>query len=475
MSVDTDMLPGSRTSRIVLAALVALVVLAYLPGIAGPFQFDDYVTVATDPGARTFAAWWDNVATHVRPLLKASFVASGALGSLVGDVPTGHRIANLAIHLAAMFAFYLFGLRASAMLESWRDMRQRNLHAMLAAAVFALHPLATEAVSYLSARSSSLATLASVLALLSWMNAREEGGGLRLAWIVAGLAAWAIACGSREVAAATPLMFLLLEWLRPRSVVDDRTRRRALAVLACVIAAGGIAFLAWMATHARYGPLLDLSARIFAVRLHEPVFATAMGYLGCVAALVCAPNIDPTPSPASWLQASVLFAGLLLAGVLAFRARQRQPMTLVALAWAALWLLPIYALPIRHDLVAERHAYPAVWSLGWFIGALLVPLATSPAPLVRIGGRALVLLLVGVLAMLSADRNREYRSEESLWEAAAREGAPKMRVLNNLGAAYIEAGRWEEAERALLAAQKLDPDNEIVQINLDRARRRSPN
>jgi hypothetical protein len=450
-------------------------VLAYLPGIAGPFQFDDYVTVASDPGARSIAAWWENIATHVRPLLKASFVISGVLGPVVGDLPTAHRIANLAIHLAAMLAFYFFGLRASAMLEPWRDAGQRNLHALLATAVFALHPLSTEAVSYLSARSSSLATLASVLALLSWLNARETQGGKRIAWLAAGLASWAIACGSREVAVATPLIFLLLEWLRPRPESDVRVRRRALAVLAIVIALAGMAFIAWMVNHPRYGPLLELSTRIFAVRAHEPVLATALGYLACVAALVCAPNIDPSPSPACWLQAIPLFAALLCIGVLAFRARRRQPMALVALAWAALWLLPIYALPIRHDLVAERHAYPAMWSLGWLAGALLVPLAMAGARSVRIGGRALALLLLGVLALLGAERNREYRSEESLWEAAARDAPPKLRVLNNLGAAYIEAGRWEEAERALLSAQKLDPDNEIVWTNLDRARRRSPN
>ncbi|HEX4943219.1 MAG TPA: tetratricopeptide repeat protein [Usitatibacteraceae bacterium] len=468
-------MPGSRTSRGAFAALCALVVLVYLPGLAGPFQFDDYFTVATDPGARSLVAWWENVTSHVRPLLKASFVLTGALGQAVGDVPTGHRIGNLAIHLGATFTFYLFGLRASTALEPWRDMQSRNAHALMAAAVFALHPLSTEAVSYLSARSSSLATLASVLALLAWLNAREARGAQRFAWILAGVASWAIASGSREVAAATPLLWLLLEWLRAPMEIDPRARRRVLLGLACVIALAVVAFIAWMAIHPRYGPLLDMSARILAARMREPVMATALGYLACVAALACAPNIDPTPSPATGLQALVLAGCLVLVGVLAVRARRRHPMALVALAWAALWLLPIYALPIRHDIVAERHAYPAVWSLGWLVGAIVVPVAAARERAVRIGGRVLAMLLVSVLALLSAARNREYRSEESLWEAAARDSASKLRVLNNLGAAYIEAGQWDEAQRALRAAQKLDPDNEIVGINLDRALRRSPN
>ncbi|MGZ5035026.1 MAG: hypothetical protein ACXWAC_17675 [Usitatibacter sp.] len=467
-------MPGTRASRAALAGICALAALAFLPALSGPFQFDDYVTVATDPGARSLAAWWDNLGMHVRPLLKASFVVTALLGRLVGDMPTGHRIGNLAIHLGATVAFYRFGLRASQALEPWREARLRNTHALFAAAVFALHPLSTEAVNYLSARSASLATLASVLVLISWLRAREARGGHRIAWIAAGLASWAIACGSREVAVATPAVGLMIEWLRAPTNADPRARTRALGAVACAIALGAVAFMAWMASHPRYGPLLDLSARILEARIREPAMATALGYLGCVAALICAPNIDPTPTPASWPQAFAIAATLILAGVLALRARRRHPMTLVALVWAALWLLPVYVLPIRHDPVAERHAYAAVWSLGWLAGGIGIFLAGSTVRFIRIAGGALAVLVLGVLALSSAARSREYRSEESLWEAAARDSPPKLRVLNNLGAAYIEGGRWEEAERVLRAARRFDPDNEIVQINLERAQRRSP-
>ena len=468
------MTSGSRTSRVALAGLCALALLAYLPGLAGPFQFDDYVTVATDPGARSLEAWWAHLGTHVRPLLKLSFALTAALGRLLGDMPTGHRIGNLAIHLGATVAFYRFGLRVAAMLEPWREAGTRNAHVLLAAAIFALHPLSTEAVSYVSARSASLATLASVLALLSWLRAREAAGGRRIAWAAAALASWAIACGSREVAIATPAMVLLIEWLRPAQDADPRARVRKLAALACVIALAGIAFVAWMEIHPRYGALLELSGRILQARAGEPAIATALVYLGCVAVLACAPNIDPYPAPASWPQAFALAAALVLAGVLAVRARHRHPMLLVALVWAALWLLPVYALPIRHDPVSERHAYPAVWSLAWLAAGAALHLAASRARALRIAGPALAALVLAALASSSAVRNREYRSEESLWEAAARGPAPRLRVLNNLGAAYIDSGRWEDAERVLRAARALDPDNEVVEINLERARRRSP-
>lgn len=467
--------PSPWVLRALLAAVCAAAVLAYLPGLSGPFQFDDYVTVATDPGARSFAAWWDRLGAHVRPLLKASFVLTGALSPLTGDLPTAHRLGNLAIHLGATLAFFAFGRRVAALLEPWHARAAREAHALVAAAVFALHPLATEAVTYLSARSASLATLASLLALLLWLDARESNGARRAVGIAGGLLAWAVACGSREIAAATPAMLVLVEWLRPRAQRAAGGRRTLPAWLALASVAGVVAFVAWMVRHPAYGALLDLSARIAGARLQEPAMATALQYLGCVASLACAPSIDPSPSPATWPQALALALAMLSAAVLAVAKRRRHPMALVALAWAALWLLPAYLLPIRHDVVAERHAYAALWSLGWLAGALASPLVTSPSRGLGLASGALVAAFLAVLAGLAAQRNAEYRSEESLWEAAAREvAAPKLRVLNNLGAAYVEAGRWDEAERVLRAARALDPDHAIVDYNLDRAMRRSP-
>lgn len=462
---------ASRQGRALLAALCAVVVVAYLPALAGPFHFDDHLTVAAERASRSLAAWWEGLAFHVRPILKASFVVTGAFAGLVGEAPTAHRLGNLVIHLAATLAFHAFGRRASAALEPWRDARTREWHALAAAAVFALHPLSTEAVSYVSGRSASLAALASVLAMLAWMNAHDSSGRARAGWFIAGVVSFLLALGSREAAIATPFAWLLLEALRPRDVTRDTARARALAAFAGAMIVA-VAFLAWMAFHPRYGALLELSTRIAEARMHEHALATALGYLGCVAALVCAPNIDPAPPLAGGWQSFALLASLSAASVLALRARTRHPMALFALGWAALWLLPLYALPIRHDLVSERHAYPAVWSLGWLAGAIFAHAWARPAPL-RHAGTAAAAMLLATLLPLTIERNREYRSEVALWEASARESAPRVRVLNNLGVAYIGAGRWAEAQRVLQAARALDPDNAVVEMNLARAQRRS--
>ena len=454
------------------AALCALIVAAYVPGLGGPFQLDDYITVAADPGSRTVAAWWAGLETHVRPLLKLSFVASGGLSALTGDAATAHRLVNLFIHLGATLAFHAFARRASAMLEPQREASERNTHAFVAAAVFALHPLGTEAVSYVSARSVSLACLLSLLALLAWMRARDAVDSQRAMWVGVGLACYVAAAGARELAIVTPLAFVLLEGLRPAAAHDaERQRRLRLLGLGSIVAI--VAFAAWTAQHARYGPLLDLSARILEARIDGPVLAPALGHLACVGMLACAPDIDPAPAIASAPVTLALGISLAAVAALAVRARRRYPMAVLAVAWAALWLLPLYLLPLRHDIVSERHAYPAMWSLGWGVGAVVAALSSSPLPVLRQASRALAVLVLAGLALLCAVRNSDYGSEAALWEASLRESGPRLRALNNLGTAYLVAGRWADAERVLRAAHALDPDNAIVELNLERAQRRS--
>ena len=74
--------------------------------------------------------------------------------------------------------------------------------------------------------------------------------------------------------------------------------------------------------------------------------------------------------------------------------------------------------------------------------------------------------------MLTVLRNHDYRSEVALWESAMRSAPYKVRVLNNLGLVYMEAGRWEQATIVLTRASELDPHGSMVPWNLAAARRR---
>lgn len=476
---------AAARARLLLAAVLLATLAVYLPARDGPYQFDDHPGVALDAAARDAAAWWRGLGRHVRPVLKASYVATAAFGD-GGATAAAHRLGNLALHLANVVLGYALALALQRRFAGRRaadadeDTPPMRLGALAAAATLALHPLATEAVSYVSGRSASLATGLAMLALLAWLRVRAHPGPRAAAWFAVGTLAWLAALGTREAALVVPLAWWIAERLAD-AAKPAPAGARGVALATALLLGLAVAIGLWAVVHPRYGPLLALSARIAEARLGSPVFAAALAHLGCVAALVCRPSIDPQPQVPGW--AGGLLAGaVVLAGAwVAWRLRRRRPLVAFALAWAALWLLPTYALPIRHDVVAERHAYPALWSLGVLAAAALgalagrLPVRGPTAPCARAGLLASLAAVVAVtLGVRTAQRNGDWRSEVALWEAARREaGRPTPRLLNNLGYAYLEAGRWDEARQVLAEAQQQAPDEPSIAVNLERARRRS--
>ena len=279
------------------AALLALTAATYLGSLLGPFQFDDYAVVATDRAAQDWAAWWETISQRIRPLLKASFVATHQLGGWLGHPTLGHHLGNLLVHLAAVALAWRLAL---AMADSFRMPGDSARHAAPGcAALFALHPLATESVAYISGRSVALGTLFALAALVAQLQAGAEGTdrARRRAWQVAALAAFAAALLARETMVALPLLAALLEWSRGDSPGAPFTAARMRLALRRTAGLWLLAVAAIALLHRRYAPLLELSALIAQDRLGSPSLLFALEHFATRLALLAPPNIDPALAP----------------------------------------------------------------------------------------------------------------------------------------------------------------------------------
>jgi len=76
-----------------------------------------------------------------------------------------------------------------------------------------------------------------------------------------------------------------------------------------------------------------------------------------------------------------------------------------------------------------------------------------------------LLLVAGGLTIL---RNQDYKTEIALWENTVIRSPGKARVHNNLGYAYMLAGRNKEARREFSTALRIDPSLVKAQYNLSR-------
>lgn len=445
----------SRFGWPALAVLVAITALAYFNGLSGPFQFDDYAGPATDPAAHGWAAWWETLAHRIRPLLKASYVATHQLGGWLGHATLGHHLGGVLIHVAAVVAAWHLAFLLASSFGLAAGIAGRA--ALGCAGLLALHPLATEAVTYISGRSVALGTLFVLGAAIAQMQERR----------VLALTAFAGALLSREAFVVVPALLMLLEWARgnaPGTAFGLTRLRLALRRTVLAWAAAAIAITVMLA-HRRYGPLIELSTVIAQGRLDSPSLLLALEYFATRLLLLAPLSIDPAVQPEHLGVLHRVVASFTVAAVLALAWRHRtgRPWWILGLVWAIAVLLPMYLVPLRHDGVSERHFYPALWGVGFALSCELA-VRLRPALAIAVGCAAGFALFVATVM-----RNADYSSEVALWDAASRVPRAGPRAFNNLGVAYLGERRWDAARAAFERALVLDGGYTKARANLDRA------
>ncbi len=436
-------------------ALIALTTLVYLNSLFGPFQFDDYAVVATDHAAQDWASWWATLAHRIRPLLKASYVATHELGGWLEHSTLGHHIGNLLIHLAVVALAWRLAFVVATSFCLSLDIAGRA--ALGCAALLALHPLATEAVTYITGRSVALGTLLALAAALAQMQGNR----------VVAIAAFAAALLSRETLIVIPALLMLLEWGRGDAEEQAFTLPRLRLALRRTAALWTVATIAMavMLAHRRYGPLIELSTVIAQGRLESPSLLLALEYFATRLFLLAPLSIDPAIQPEQLGTAHRIAASLVAAAalLLAWRCRGSRPWWIIGSVWAVMTLLPMYLVPIRHDGVAERHFYPALWGVGFAFSCEIAIRLRRGLAAVAAGAAALVFSAATVM------RNADYASEVALWDATSRGPYVKPRAFNNLGVAYLGERRWGEARVAFERALALDSGYAKARENLERA------
>lgn len=193
-----------RSVVIGLLVLVSVTLLAHFGSLQSEFIIDDYQVVVDNPLVTQGGHWGEvfstdyfrnpNVALLYRPAVVASFKINRAM---FGAGPAAFHVVNLALHL-------LNTLLVALVL--WQLTRRERM-ALIAALLFAVHPLVTEAVGVVFARTELLAALGMLLALSCWLAGRETTRWPL--WAFGAMAAMVLALLSKESAVCLPGLVVL--------------------------------------------------------------------------------------------------------------------------------------------------------------------------------------------------------------------------------------------------------------------------
>ena len=189
----------SERARISLLALI--VALVYANSLTNGFTLDDggnILTNATVAAPSIKALFTPLAGTKVfRPVLFATFALNWAIG---GDHPFGYHLVNVLLHVAVTLLLYLV-LRK--LLERFTG---AEVVAWLAALLFAVHPIHTEAVASVTGRSE---LLAAGFLLAAWLLHLND-------WPVAVLVFFALSLLSKESAVTFAPLVLVGDYVRGR-------------------------------------------------------------------------------------------------------------------------------------------------------------------------------------------------------------------------------------------------------------------
>ena len=450
-------IPGRRAAWLA-PALVALATIAVFSGALrnGFVNWDDNVNFLTNPHYRGLG--WANLRWmfttlllgHYQPLTWLSF----ALDHLFwGMDPFGYHLTNILLHAANAALFYAVAYwlisRLSAPPAGRRAIPPR-LAAVLAALLFAVHPLRVESVAWATERKDVLSGffyLAAVYAYLRWHEAagRPAGNWRAVCW-----SAFAAALLAKSMAATLPVVLLIMDiyplrrlpaepgrWFagKSRSVWREKTPFLVLVAVTATVEymaesradAIAIAGAAARGAKACYGLIFYLWKTIWPAGL-SPLYEDPL-------------RLDPLAWPFPACAALVV----LITGSL-FLFRRRWPAGLAAWVCYAATLAPVLGLvSFGAQLVADRYSYLSC--LPW---PLLAASGLAWAwPRSRPWGRILLgwgtgLALAG-LSVLTWRQLHVWHDSETLWRytMALRPGSYLAR--HNLGGTLDEQGRLEEA------------------------------
>ena len=429
-----------------------------------------------------------------RPLLMASIALDH---HLFGGDATGYHRTNVILHAVFVLLLFLFFKRllgAGTEGDAGDGWSSRPLWgAWIAAAVFGLNPITTEAVASIFNRSEILAAIGMFSALyVLWTMAPKRP-----------LAAWGIVAVIygvsllfKESAATLPIIAVVMMVLfRPEATLAATVKRLRPALLLLLPLAGYLAL--------RANALGGLTGE----ETGEPFTARAVIALGTLGDLMRM-AVFPYPQRASYadyvpphllLSAAV---HVVLIGTAVWAYRRRLPAVVFGIVFFYIAAIPSSRLMTSREIavpLAERYAYIPAAGL-WTVLAFGVRsgLRGRWFP-VTITAAAAVLLLFGVGTHV---RNEAWHSNLALFEAeyaAAPESGETLRLLtgaylgkkdydavvglcdkhlaahrnnpkfnNHCGAAYDQARRYDDAETAYLAATASGDIGSVPFVNLGR-------
>lgn len=450
--------------------LIIFPVIAYWNSFDVPFQFDDHHVIRDNPGIRDLSNLEKVFKSFPhRPVAQLTFALNYHFHEL--DV-WGYHLVNLVIHIInALLVFWLV-LQILHRLKEKNSIQLKDSEILFIAfstgLLFAVHPVQTQAVTYIVQRMASLATLFYLLAVNCFLQGRRVLSKRKFAWI------WFVLSGlsgllglfTKQIVFTFPIMILMLEWI----LYDDiglflkKYKKKAILI--------GIIFLLFLLIL----PLvykLDFSGIFKTIPPEQGhtytltpynYFLTQLRVHITYLRLIFLPinqHLDyDYPISESLFEWKVILSALFLLAlvVLAVRYRKKYPVFSIGILWyfiASAVESSIIPIP---NVIFEHRLYLSM------MGILLIIIYTIYKS--KFNATVIVLIIAVSLMYMTHNRNKIWKCSETLWKNSYYLAANKARTNLNYGNALLKNKEYLEAYFMYTNSKNINNNFKMVHNNL---------
>ena len=203
-----DNLFSSRWFHLISVAIITVaVVIIYSNTFNSSFHFDDFHAILDNSKLKRLSNFWSILANEQRPVSMVTFALNYAVS---GKNVFGYHITNTAIHIMAAVLAYFLIYKTLASFKTDSGWARRI--AFFTALIFAVHPIQTQAVTYVVQRMESLSGMLYLLGFVCFAFAVTSESALKRWVLYAGVPiSYLLAFYSKEITITFPMMLVIYD------------------------------------------------------------------------------------------------------------------------------------------------------------------------------------------------------------------------------------------------------------------------
>jgi protein O-mannosyl-transferase len=456
-----------KRDMLTISLLFLLAAGCYLNTLGNGFVYDDELQILQNPYVKSWhyvpqifhTTVWSFIgdageSNYYRPLMTLTFLG---LWKVFGESPVGFHLFNILLNALVVAGVFYAG----------RVLLRSHGAAVIAAVLFAVHPVHTETVNWIAAVPDLEATLLFVLGF--FVYASEPWGGAKALVIV--VACFVLAMLAKEPALMlAPLLVCYEHFVRPdRKQTTVATKvKRYLAICLAAVAYLGLR----IALFGKLAPVLQHAQISWRQAIYSGFALVAqytrlLLFAGPLSAFHVFHASDRLSSPAVLAGAAII----LISAAIVVATYQRSPEVAFCIVWMAFTIAPVLnARWMAANVLTERYLYlPSVgfsWLVGWVLKKLLFRYNLSgeltKANRRALGGTLLVVMLLLVAGLKTWTRNEIWHDDLTLYAQTLKTDPDSYIMHMNLGTTYFTTRDFAAAEKELDRALELRPDSANV-------------